>query len=154
MKNRGRSSVQHLSRYCRFFVGATGLLLCQAVMAACLCSHTPATLVDVLDGNTMALEIKGEQKIVHLAGIITPRLAPEPASKDNWCEAEGVKALQAREYAGKLLSKASEITLAEQQTNEAGELSAVVYVDKLSLSQELLYKYLAVEKGERTNWCD
>ena len=123
-----------------------------AVVAACLCTYTPATLVEVLDGNTMILKIKGELKTVHLAGIETPELKPQ--NTGTWCESEGAKALQAKQFASQLLLDASEITLDEERTNTAGEMTAVVYVDNLSLGQELLYKYLAIETGEPTRWCD
>ena len=123
-----------------------------AVVAACLCTYPPATLVEVLDGNTMILKIKGESKTVHLAGIDTPELKPQ--NTGTWCESEGAKALQAKQFALKLLLDASEITLNEERTNTAGEVTAVVYVDNLSLGQELLYKYLAIESGEPARWCD
>ena len=123
-----------------------------AVDAACLCTYTPATLVEVLDANTMILKIKGESKTVHLAGIDTPELKPHGTG--TWCESEGAKALQAKQFARKLLLDSSEITLDEERTNTAGEMTAVVYVDNLSLGQELLYKYLAIESGEPVRWCD
>ena len=136
-------------------VGIAGLLkltASTAVVAACLCTYTPATLVEVLDGNTMIFNIKGEPTTVHLAGIDTPKLTPQ--STGTWCELEGSKALQAKQFTNKLLLDASEITLDEKQTTTAGEMTAVVYVDNLSLGQELLYKYLAIESGEAAPWCD
>ena len=139
----------------RALVGIAALLqltASTAVVAACLCTYTPATLVEVLDGNTMILKIKGESKTVHLAGIDTPEL--KPYGTGTWCESEGTKALQAKQFALKLLLDASEITLDEERTNTAGEGTAVVYVDNLSLGQELLYKYLAIESGEPARWCD
>ena len=139
----------------RALVGIIGLLqltASTAVVAACLCTYTPATLVEVLDGNTMILKIKGESKTVHLAGIDTPELKPHGTG--TWCESEGTKALQAKQFASQLLLDASEITLDEERTNTAGEVTAVVYVDNLSLGQELLYKYLAIESGEPARWCD
>jgi len=100
----------------------------------------------------MILKIKGEPTTVHLAGIDTPELKPHGTG--TWCESEGAKALQAKQFALKLLLDASEITLDEERTNTAGEVTAVVYVDNLSLGQELLYKYLAIESGEPARWCD
>ena len=137
------------------FVGIAGLLkltASTAVIAACLCTYTPATLVEVLNGSTMIFNIKGEPTKVHLAGVDTPKLKPQ--STETWCESEGSKALQAKQFANKLLLHASEITLDEKQTTTAGEITAVVYVDNLSLGQELLYKYLAIESGEAAPWCD
>ena len=149
-----RVSPQNTKKY-RAFLGVGALLqltASTAVVAACLCTYTPATLVEVLDGNTMILKIKGESKTVHLAGINTPEL--KPYGTGTWCESEGAKALQAKQFASQLLLDASEITLDEERANTAGEMTAVVYVDNLSLGQELLYKYLAIENGEPTRWCD
>jgi len=100
----------------------------------------------------MILKIKGEPTTVHVAGIDTPELKPH--STGTWCTSEGAKALQAKQFASKLLFDASEITLDEERTNTDGEVSAVVYVDNLSLGQELLYQYLAIESGEPRRWCD
>ena len=139
----------------RALAGIAGLLqftASTAVVAACLCTYTPATLVEVLDASTMILNIKGEPTTVHLAGIDTPELKPQ--NTGTWCESEGAKALQAKQFASQLLLDASEITLDEERTNTAGEMTAVVYVDNLSLGQELLYKYLAIESGEPVPWCD
>ena len=133
-------------------IGALLLTASTAVVAACLCTFTPATLVEVLDGNTMILKIKGESKTVHLAGIDTPELKPQ--NTGTWCESEGTKALQAKQFASNLLLAASEITLDEERTTTSGEITAVVYVDNINLGQELLYKYLAIESGEPAPWCD
>ena len=149
-----RVSPIYTNKY-RVLVGIAGLLqlvASTAVVAACLCTYTPATLVEVLDGNTMILKIKGESKTVHLASIDTPELKPDDTG--TWCESEGAKALQAKQFASKRLLDASEITLDEERANTAGEMTAVVYVDNLSLGQELLYKYLAIESGEPARWCD
>ena len=149
-----RVSAIHTNSLC-VLMGIAGLLqltASTAVVAACLCTYTPATLVEVLDGSTMIFDIKGEPTTVHLAGIDTPNLKPQ--STGTWCESEGTKALQAKQFANKLLLDASEITLDEAQITTAGEMTAVVYVDNVSLGQELLYKYLAIESGEPTPWCD
>ena len=149
-----RVSPIYTNKY-RVLVGIAGLLqlvASTAVVAACLCTYTPATLVEVLDASTMILNIKGEPTTVHLAGIDTPKLKPQ--STGTWCESEGTKALQAKQFASKLLLAASEITLDEERTTTAGEITAVIYVDNISLGQELLYKYLAIESGEPVPWCD
>lgn len=119
----------------------------------CLCNYTPATLLEVIDGATLVMEVSGKRETIHLAKIVAPRLAPDPQSKDAWCATEGEKAITAKDYANTLLSKASEITLDEQQRDESGEISAVVYIDNISLGQELLYKYLAIESDQTPHWC-
>ena len=146
--------MKSLLAYRRFLFATLALLVCDPVTAACLCTYTPAKLVDVLDSGNIVFEITGEQKTIRLAGIITPRLKPNPQLQKPWCEAEGAKAIQAKAYTAALLSQASQITLDEQQVDEAGEITAVVYIDNFSLGQELLYKYLAVENNEPTQWCD
>lgn len=57
-------------------------------------------------------------------------------------------------YAESLLSQAKEVAVDEQYIDESGILRAQIYVDQLSLGQELLYKYLVVEDSESTTWCD
>jgi len=146
--------LKSLLAYRRFLFATLVLLVCDPVTAACLCTYTPAKLVDVLDGGNIVFEITGEQKTIRLAGIITPRLKPNSQLQKPWCETEGAKAIQAKAYTAELLSQASQITLDEQQVDEAGEITAVVYIDNFSLGQELLYKYLAVENNEPTQWCD
>ena len=136
-------------------IGITGFLqltASTAVAASCLCTYTPATLIEVIDGSTIILNIEGRPTKVHLAGIHTPKLKPK--STGTWCESEGTKALQAKQFVRKLLLEASDITLDEEQTTKTGEMTAVVYVDNLSLGQELLYKYFAIEIGEPVPWCD
>ena len=129
------------------------LFLVNTVAAAgCLCTYTPATLVEVIDGNTIILDIEGQTKTVHVYGIDTPKLAQNDTG--TWCEKEGVKALGAMQYARALLKNAKEITLDEKAVNSAGEVIANVYVDQLSLGQELLYKFFAIRSGEPTTWCD
>ena len=129
------------------------LFLVNTVAAAgCLCTYTPATLVEVIDGNTIILDIEGHTKTVHVYGIDTPKLAQNDTG--TWCEKEGVKALGAMQYARALLKNAKEITLEEKAINSAGEVIANVYVDQLSLGQELLYKFFAIRSGEPTTWCD
>ena len=140
---------------CRALAGIAGLLqftASTAVVAACLCTYTPATLVEVIDGNTLILNLNGEPTTVHLAGIDTPKLKPQ--STGAWCDVEGIKAREAMQYTSTLLNNAKEITLIEETSTDSGEMVAVVYVDNISLGQELLYKYLAIENGEPVPWCN
>ena len=122
------------------------------VAAACLCTYIPATLVEVLDGNTIILEVEGKAKKVHLAGIDIPKL--NQLITEAWCEAEGLKAQEAIEYVSTLLNNAKEISLTEETGTDSDEIVAVVYVDNVSLGQELLYKYLAVDfEPTHLTWC-
>jgi len=114
-----------------FFIG-TVFAVRAAWAGGCLCNYTPATLLEVIDGDTLVMEVSGKRETIHLAKIIAPRLAPDPQSNGVWCAAEGEKATKAKDYASTLLSKASEITLDEQQRDESGEISAVVYIDNIA----------------------
>ena len=134
------------------FIGAV-FAVRAAWAGGCLCNYTPAVLLEVINGGTLVMEVSGKRETIHLAKIIAPRLAPDSQSNGVWCAAEGEKATKAKDYASALLSKASKITLDEQRRDESGEISAVVYIDNISLGQELLYKYLAIESDETPDWC-
>jgi len=134
------------------FIGAV-FAVRAAWAGGCLCNYTPAALLEVIDGDTLVMEVSGKRETIHLANIIAPRLAPDPLSNGVWCATEGEKAIKAKNYVSALLSKASKITLDEQQRDESGEISAVVYIDNISLGQELLYKYLVIESDETPDWC-
>ena len=54
-------------------VAAHLLFLANTTAAAgCLCTYTPATLVEVIDGNTIILDIEGHTKTVHVTGSTHP----------------------------------------------------------------------------------
>ena len=76
----------------RGFVSAIAylLFLTNTVAAAgCLCTYTPATLVEVLNGNTIILDIEGKTKTVHVFGIETPKLAQNDTGP--WCKKKALK---------------------------------------------------------------
>ena len=139
-----------------FLEGLLGIFLIlasQPLTAGCPCNYTPATLIQVISADTLLLDVADVEETVQIAGIRTPRLESQSESGEAWCKNEGEKAIQARNYATQLLSKASEISIEEQERLASGNLSALVYIDIVSFGQELLYKYLAVESGETPNWC-
>ena len=121
--------------------------------SGCPCNYTPAKLIQVITADTLLLKVAEVEETVKVTGIRVPRLESDRASGKVWCEAEGEKALQARDHARTLLMKASEISLDETERLSSGELLAVVYIDNVSFGQELLYKYLAVETDDTPNWC-
>ena len=139
-----------------FLEGLLGIFLIlasQPLTAGCPCNYTPATLIQVISADTLLLDVADVEETVQIAGIRTPRLEFQSESGEAWCKNEGEKAIQARDYATQLLSKASDISIEEQERLASGNLSALVYIDNVSFGQELLYKYLAVESGETPNWC-
>ena len=129
------------------------ILFSQPVTAGCPCNYTPVTLIKVISADTLLLDVADVEETVQIAGIRAPRLESQSESGEAWCENEGEKAIQARAYATQLLSKASEISIEEQERLASGILLASVYIDNVNFGQELLYKYLAVESGETPNWC-
>jgi len=147
---------QKTLRRVSFSKGLIGILLIlasQPLTAGCPCNYTPATLIQVIGADTLLLNVADVEETVQIAGIQTPRLEPQPESDEAWCKSEGEKAIQAQDYATKLLLKASEIGIVEQERLASGNLSAAVYIDNISLGQELLYKYLAIESGQTPSWC-
>ena len=128
-------------------------LISVSLGSGCPCNYTPAKLIQVITADTLLLKVAEVEETVKVTGIRVPRLESDRASGKVWCEAEGEKALQARDHARTLLMKASEISLDETERLSSGELLAVVYIDNVSFGQELLYKYLAVETDDTPNWC-
>ena len=144
------------SRVLRILLGLLGLFFSLASLsssAGCPCNYTPAKLIEVIAADTLLLQVANVEETVKVAGIRVPRLESHRASGKAWCEAEGEKALQARDHARTLLMKASEISIDETERLASGDLLAVVYIDNVSFGQELLYKYLAVETDDTPNWC-
>ena len=138
------------------FSGLLGILLATTGMsssAGCPCNYTPAKLIQVIAADTLVLQVANIEETVKVSGIRIPRLESPRASDQAWCEAEGEKALQARDHARTLLMKASEISIDETERLASGDLLAVVYIDNVSFGQELLYQYLAVETDDTPNWC-
>ena len=138
-----------------FFTASVALFSLTGVSlgSGCPCNYTPAKLIQVITADTFLLKVAEVEETVKVTGIRVPRLESDRASGKAWCEAEGEKALQARDHARKLLMKASEISLDETERLASGDLLAVVYIDNVSFGQELLYKYLAVETDDTPNWC-
>ena len=124
-----------------------------ATAAGCPCNYTEAGLVSVVDGDTLVLEIAGKEEVVHIANIIVPRLEPDNTGQANWCEAEGQKAIAAEQFIYQQIQATTEIAVDEQIRQPNGDLKAVVYLNNVSLGQELLYKSLAIEAGQKHNWC-
>ena len=129
------------------------LFNCQlSVMAnvVCMCITTPVTFLEVIDGDTILVKKNGEKVLVQFEGIDAPELVNKD-KKNPECIDEQKKAQDARDLIQNILSSAKEVGLIIKEEINEKELKAQVYADGLSVGQELLYKYLAVEgKG---NWC-
>ena len=131
------------------------LVLCNfqiSVLAnvVCMCITTPVTFLEVIDGDTIWVKKKGENVLVQFDGIDAPDLVNKD-KKIPECIDDQEKAQDARDLIHNILSSAKEVGLIIKEEINEQELKAQVYADGLSVGQELLYKYLAVEgKG---NWC-
>ena len=123
-----------------------------SVMAnvVCMCITTPVTYLEVIDGDTIWVEKNGEKILVQFDGIDAPELVQDNIKTQN-CINDQKKAKKARKFVQDILSSANEIGLIIKKEINEQELKAQVYADGLSVGQELIYKYLAVEGIG--NWC-
>ena len=132
-----------------FFVLFFSLLSAQANVV-CMCVTTPVTLLEVIDGDSIWVKKEGRKVLVHFSEVDAPEIN-EPG-KTLECPQDQRKARQARDLIQEMLSSAKEVGLIIKEEISEQELRAQVYADGLSVGQELLYKYLAVEG--QGNWCE
>ena len=118
----------------------------------CSCTFIPATLIEVVDGETAWFRVDGEKILVRFEGIDAPDL--KDRGQGQWCPEEGVKALEARNFVIQSLNRAKEILIDLEDKEREGIVHTGVYADGLSVGQELLYKYLVVEEDSGyADWC-
>ena len=68
--------------------------------------------------------------------------------------AEVEQSHQAEQFVRQLLESAKRIQLDIKEIEGEAGTHAVIYADGLSVGQELLYRYLAIEYGDdRSFWC-
>jgi endonuclease YncB( thermonuclease family) len=115
-----------------------------------MCVTTPVTFLEVVDGDTIWVKKEGEKVLVEFEGIDAPELAHEENQTQD-CLHDQKKAEKARDLIQDMLSSAKEVGLIIKEEINEQKLRAQVYADGLSVGQELLYKYLAVEG--QGNWC-
>ena len=135
--------------FCVFLIFFAFQLSLQANVV-CMCVTTPVTFLKVVDGDTIWVKKEGEKVLVEFEGIDAPELAHEE-NKTQDCLHDQKKAVKARDLIQEILSSANEVGLIIKEEINVKELRAQVYADGLSVGQELLYKYLAVEG--QGNWC-
>ena len=126
------------------------LLLSAQANVVCMCVTTPVTFLEVIDGDSIWVKKEGEKVLVHFSEVDAPEIN-EPG-KTLVCPQDQRKARQARDLILEMLSSAKEVGLIIREEFSEMELRAQVYADGLSVGQELLYKYLAVEGWG--NWCE
>ena len=135
--------------FCVFLIFFAFQLSLQANVV-CMCVTTPVTFLEVIDGDTIWVKKEGNKILVEFEGIDAPELAHQN-NKTLDCYHDQKKAVMARDLIQDMLSSAKEVGLIIKEEINVKELRAQVYADGLSVGQELLYKYLAVEG--QGNWC-
>ena len=125
-----------------FFVLFFSLLSTQANVV-CMCVTTPVTLLEVIDGDSIWVKKERRKVLVHFSEVDAPEIN-EPGKKLD-CPQDQRKAKLARDLILEMLTSAKEVGLIIKEEISELELRAQVYADGLSVGQELLYKYLAVE---------
>ena len=116
---------------------------------------TVSKVISVYDGDTFRVDIDslppivGKNIPIRLNGIDTPEIRGK-------CQYEKDLALKARDFVRNKLANAKEIKLTKLQRGKYFRVVADVYVDGVSLEQELLdnelaYKYTG---GKKSSWCN
>ena len=116
----------------------------------CMCLTTPVTFLEVIDGDTILVKRDENKVLVEFEGIDAPELDHEENKTQN-CLHDQKIAEKAHNLIQDILLSANEVGLIIKEEINEQELRAQVYTDGLSVGQELLYKYLAVEG--QGNWC-
>ena len=117
-------------------------------------SVTVSKIISIYDGDTFRVNIDslppliGKNIPVRLEGVDTPEI-------NGKCQYEKDLALEARDFARNKLSNAVEILLNDLQRGKYFRIVAKVYIDGVSLEEELLQNGLAYQYngGKKSNWC-
>ena len=133
----------HLKRTVGFFFVLFAFLISTQANVVCMCVTTPVTFSEVIDGDSIWVKKEGEKVLVHFSEIDAPEIN-EPG-KILECPQDQQKARLARDLIQEMLTSAKEVGLIIKEKISELELRAQVYADGLSVGQELLYKYFAVE---------
>jgi endonuclease YncB( thermonuclease family) len=112
-------------------------------------------VISVYDGDTFRVDIDslppvvGKNLPIRLNGVDTPEIRGK-------CKYEKDLALEARDFVRNKLANAKEIKLTKLQRGKYFRVVADVYVDGVSLEQELLENKLAYKYtgGKKSSWCD
>ena len=126
------------------------LLLSAQANVVCMCVTTPVTFLEVIDGDSIWVKKEGEKVLVHFSEVDAPEINEPRKTLD--CPNDQQKAKQAFDLIHEMLTSAKKVGLIIKEEFSELELRAQVYADGLSVGQELLYKYLAVEGWG--NWCE
>jgi len=114
------------------------------------------TFVDCYDGDTCYFNIPeahpiiGDRIGVRIRGIDAPEIKGK-------CELEKKKAIKARDFVIKILSKAKKIDLKKIKRGKYFRIVATIIADGVDVSKELVKNNLAVRykgKGRKVDWCN
>ena len=116
---------------------------------------TVSKVISVYDGDTFRVDIDslppivGKNIPIRLNGVDTPEIRGK-------CQYEKDLALKARDFVRNKLANAKEIKLTRLQRGKYFRVVADVYLDGVSLEQELLENQLAYKYtgGKKSNWCN
>ena len=116
---------------------------------------TVSKVISVYDGDTFRVDIDslppivGKNIPIRLNGVDTPEIRGK-------CQYEKDLALIARDFVRNKLANAKEIKLTRLQRGKYFRVVADVYLDGVSLEQELLENQLAYKYtgGKKSNWCN
>ena len=117
-------------------------------------SVTVSKVISVYDGDTFRVNIDSLQPLIgknipiRLEGVDTPEI-------NGKCQYEKDLALKARDFVRSKLLNAAEIKLKDLQRGKYFRIVAKVYIDGVSLEEELLQNGLAYQYngGKKSNWC-
>lgn len=111
-----------------------------------------AVVIQIHDGDTLAVRIDGERQTVRIENIDTPEMAPRAL-----CDAEAVAAIGARDALAALAPPGSTVTLrlGARITDRYGRLLAKVETsDGSDSGQQLIERgYARPWRGRREPWC-
>ena len=133
----------HLKRTVGFFFVLFAFLLSAQANVVCMCVTTPVTFLQVIDGDSIWVKKERRKVLVHFSEVDAPEINEPGKTLD--CPQDQRKAKLARDLIEEMLTSAKEVGLIIKEEISELELRAQVYADGLSVGQELLYKYLAVE---------
>jgi len=116
---------------------------------------TVSKVISVYDGDTFRVDIDslppivGKNIPIRLNGVDTPEIRGK-------CQYEKDLALKARNFVRNKLANAKEIKLTKLQRGKYFRVVADVYLDGVSLEQELLENKLAYKYtgGKKSSWCN
>jgi micrococcal nuclease len=116
---------------------------------------TVSKVISVYDGDTFRVDIDslppivGKNIPIRLNGVDTPEIQGK-------CQYEKDLALKARDFVRNKLANAKEIKLTKLQRGKYFRVVADVYVDGVSLEQDLLENELAYKYsgGKKSSWCN